>query len=87
MPLSHTSLHKLRQITCHFNYYMAGCQTCQVFCKNSYYAYDSYVKESETRLQSSYAMVKRNLETAELKNERNYDREAHVPKYEVGSVV
>jgi hypothetical protein len=43
--------------------------------KNSFYAYDSYVNELETRLQSSYAMVKRNLETAELKNERNYDRE------------
>jgi hypothetical protein len=51
------------------------------------YAYDSYVKELEATLQSSYAMVRRNLETAKLTNKRNYDREIHVPRFEVGSKV
>jgi transposase InsO family protein len=55
--------------------------------KSAYYAYDSYVRELEARLQSSYAMVRRNLETAKLNNKRNYDREVHAPKFEVGSMV
>jgi hypothetical protein len=44
-------------------------------------------KELETRLQSSYAMVKRNLETVKLSNKRNYDHEMHIPKFEVGGMV
>jgi hypothetical protein len=55
--------------------------------KIAYYAYESYVKELEARLQSSYAMVRRNLETAKLNNKRHYYREIHVPKFEVGSLV
>jgi hypothetical protein len=55
--------------------------------KSAYDAYDSYVKELEATLQSSYAMVRRNLETAKLNNKRNYDHKIHVPKFEVGSKV
>ena len=55
--------------------------------KNAYYAYDSYVKELEVRLQSSYAMVRKKLETAKLNNKRSYDRNVHIPKFEVGSMV
>jgi hypothetical protein len=32
-------------------------------------------------------MVRRNLETTKLNNKKNYDREVHVPKFEVGSMV
>jgi hypothetical protein len=42
------------------------------------------VNELEARLQSCYAMVRRNMEIAKL-NKRNYDRDVHVPKFEVGS--
>jgi transposase InsO family protein len=35
-----------------------------------YYAYDRYVKELESRLQSSYVVVRRNLETAKLDNKK-----------------
>jgi hypothetical protein len=45
------------------------------------------MSELEARLQSSYAMVRRDLETAKLSNKRNYDREVHVPKFEVGGTV
>jgi hypothetical protein len=55
--------------------------------QNIYYAYDSYVQELQSRLQSSYAVVKRNLETAKLDNKKLYDRHTHVPKFEVGSFV
>lgn len=54
---------------------------------SEYYAYDSYVKELEARLRSSYAMARRNLETAKLDNKRNYDKRTFVPKFEVGSKV
>jgi hypothetical protein len=49
--------------------------------------HDSYVKELESRLQSSYAVVRRNSETAKLDNKMLYDRHTHVPKFEVGSFV
>jgi hypothetical protein len=52
-----------------------------------YYAYDSYVKELESRLQSSYAVVRRNLETAKFDNKKLYDRHTYVPKFEVGNFV
>jgi hypothetical protein len=55
--------------------------------KRAYYAYDSYVKELDVRLQSSYATVRRNLETAKLNNKRHYDSEIHVPKFEVRMMV
>jgi hypothetical protein len=45
------------------------------------------MKESESRLQSSYAVVRRNLETAKLDNKKLYGRHTHVPKSEVGSFV
>jgi hypothetical protein len=55
--------------------------------KGIHYAYDSYVRELESRLQSSYAVVKRNLETAKLDNKRLYDQHTHLPKFKVGSFV
>jgi transposase InsO family protein len=53
---------------------------------NVYYAYDNYAKELESRLQSSYAVARRNLETAKL-NKKNYDRHTRVPKFEIGNSV
>jgi hypothetical protein len=52
-----------------------------------YYAYDSYVKELEATLRSSYAMARTNLETSKLENKNNYDRKVFVPKFEVGTKV
>jgi hypothetical protein len=54
---------------------------------SEYYAYDSYVKELEARLRSSYAMARKNLETAKLENKNNYDRKVFVLKFEVGTKV
>jgi hypothetical protein len=51
---------------------------------SEYYAYDSYVKELEARLRSSYGMAGKNLETAKLENKNNDDRKVFVPKFEVG---
>jgi hypothetical protein len=45
------------------------------------------VKESESKLRSSYAVVKRNLETAKLDNKKLYDRHTHIQNFEVGSFV
>jgi hypothetical protein len=45
------------------------------------------VQVLDSRLQSSYAIVKRNLETAKLNNKKLYDRHTHVPNFEVGSFV
>jgi hypothetical protein len=52
-----------------------------------FYAYDSYVKELEVMLQSSYALARRNLETSKVDNIRQYDRYVHVPKFEIGQQV
>jgi hypothetical protein len=46
-------------------------------------AYDTYLKELEAMLQSSYAMARKNLETAKLDNERHYDRYVHVPHFQI----
>jgi transposase InsO family protein len=54
---------------------------------SEYYAYDSYVKELEARLKSSYAMARQNLETAKLENKNQYDRKVFVPKFEIGNKV
>jgi hypothetical protein len=54
---------------------------------SEYYAYDSYVKELEARLKSSYAMARETFETAKLENKNNYDRKVFVPKFEVGTKV
>jgi hypothetical protein len=54
---------------------------------SAFYAYDTYVKELEAMLQSSYAMARRNSETSKVHNERQYDRYVHVPKFEIGEQV
>jgi hypothetical protein len=43
-----------------------------------------YVKELEAMLQSSYAMARKNLETAKMENNRHYDRHVHVHQFNVG---
>jgi hypothetical protein len=52
-----------------------------------FYAYDTYVKELEATLQSSYAMARRNLEISKVHNKRQYDQYVHVPKLEIGEKV
>jgi hypothetical protein len=54
---------------------------------SAFYAYDTYVKELESMLQSSYAMARRNLETSKVNNKRQYDQYVHVPKFEIGEQV
>lgn len=48
-------------------------------------AYDTYIKELEAMLQSSYMMAHKNLETSKVVNECQYDRYIHVPKFEIGN--
>jgi hypothetical protein len=45
------------------------------------------VEGLEDKLQSGYAMVRRNFEITKLNNKRNYDRKVHIPKFEVGIIV
>ena len=54
---------------------------------SAFYAYDTYVKELEAMLQSSYAMARKNLETAKMDNKRHYARHVHVPQFNVGNQV
>ena len=54
---------------------------------SAFYAYDMYVKELEAMLQSSYAMVRQNLETSKVYNKRHYDQYVHVPKFKIGEKV
>ena len=50
---------------------------------SAFYAYDTYVKELEAMLQSSYAMARKNSETSKVDNKRQYDLSVHVPKFEI----
>jgi len=52
-----------------------------------FYAYDTYVKELEARLQSSYAMARQNLESSKVQNKRHYDQYVHVPRFKIGQQV
>jgi hypothetical protein len=45
---------------------------------STFYAFDTYVKELESMLQSSYAMVRKSLETSKVDDKRQYDRYVHV---------
>lgn len=54
---------------------------------SAFYAYDTYVKELEAMLQSSYAMARKNLETSKMDNKRHYDRYVRVPQFKVGDQV
>jgi transposase InsO family protein len=51
--------------------------------RSAVYAYDTYVEKLEAMLQSSYAMARKNLETATLDNKRHYDRYVHVPQFQI----
>ena len=54
---------------------------------STFYAYDSYVKELEARLQSSYNIARQKLESAKAVNKRQYDRRVYVPNFKVGEKV
>jgi hypothetical protein len=49
-----------------------------------FYAYDTYVKELEAKLQSSCAMARRNVEISKVHNKQQYPQYVHVPKFEIG---
>jgi hypothetical protein len=50
---------------------------------SSFYAYDTYVKELEHMLQSSYAMARKNVETSKVDNKRHYGRYIHLHKFAI----
>jgi hypothetical protein len=52
-----------------------------------FYVYDTYVKELEARLQSSYAMARQNLESSNVQNKRHYDQYVYVPKFKIGQQI
>jgi hypothetical protein len=54
---------------------------------SAFYAYDSYVKELEARLQSSYEIARQKLDLAKAVNKRHYDQNLHVPKFKIGEKV
>lgn len=51
------------------------------------YNLDSYVQELKQRLQHSYAIAKERLETAKRKSKDYYDKQIHIPKFQVGDLV
>jgi hypothetical protein len=48
-----------------------------------FYAFDTYVKDLEAVLQSSYAMECKISETSKVNDKRQYDLCVHVPKFEI----
>ena len=54
---------------------------------NAFYAYDTYVKELEAMLQSSYAMARQNLDMSKAYNKQHYYQYVHVPKFKIGEKV
>ena len=50
---------------------------------SAFYAYDTYIKELEAMLQSSYTTARKNSETSKVDNKRQYDISVHVPKFEI----
>jgi hypothetical protein len=53
----------------------------------AFYAYDTYVKELEAMLQSSYAMAPQNLEISKAYNKQHYDQYMHARKFKIGEQV
>jgi len=54
---------------------------------SAFCAYDTYVKELEAMLQSSYAMAHQNLEMSKTYNKQHYDQYVHVPNFKIGEQV
>jgi len=50
-------------------------------------AYDTYLKELEAMLQSSYAMARQNLEISKAYNKRHYGQYVHVPKFKTSEQI
>jgi hypothetical protein len=51
------------------------------------YNLDSYVQELNQRLQHSYAVVNERLEAAKKTSKDYYDKQIHVPKFQVGDLI
>jgi hypothetical protein len=54
---------------------------------SAFCAYDTYVKELEAVVQSSYAMARQNLEISKAYNKRYYDQFVYAPKFKIGEQV
>jgi hypothetical protein len=51
------------------------------------YTYDNYVKELQSRLQSSYQMARTNLEIQKERSKEYYDRNINTPLFAIGDKV
>jgi hypothetical protein len=51
------------------------------------YTYDNYVKELQSRLQSSYEIAKNNIKAKKERSKEYYDKNVNVPLFSVGDKV
>jgi hypothetical protein len=54
---------------------------------NVQYTYDNYIKELQSRLQSSYELAKSNLEAKKERSKEYHDKNINVPLFTVGDEV
>jgi hypothetical protein len=87
MPLLYlTPLHTPVPGSHPMNFFLAGSQIYQAFCKGIP-NYDSYVQELQARLQSCFDTVRSNLQAKKEKSKEYYDKNTNVSLFVVGEKV
>jgi hypothetical protein len=92
MPLLYTKLHLTALQGSHHSNSCSGELGNLPGCfqrepSSEFYACENYVQSLKSGLQSSYTLVRRNLESSQLKLKKCYENTVHVPQFKLGDFV